>query len=329
MLSDHAQLFFMSTLIWTLDPGGERLTLESAAHPKQRAAFERYFPNRDKHDMTSTQYRAAATNIYRTKDNRYFHLHGSMNPEPTIKALGLPLEENTPSAKFSDAIKPFQVEVAKYTAEEMQAQADGARQAGTIAWSVDEYNASEHGKANEHVGLFEIHHRPSSQNGAQKASWWPQPENADPARPLAGLKVVDLTRVIASPAVSRGLAELGASIMRVTSPNITDMSGLHLDLNWGKWNCSLDLKSEEDREMLRDLIRDADVFLQGYRPHVLDKHGFAVEDVLKLVEGRDRGIVYARENCYGWNGPWMHRSGWQQISDAVSSLESTCCVSSR
>jgi crotonobetainyl-CoA:carnitine CoA-transferase CaiB-like acyl-CoA transferase len=57
--------------------------------------------------------------------------------------------------------------------------------------------------------------------------------------------------------------------------------------------------------------------LEGYRPGVFDKYGFGQNDILQLVKDRPRGIIYARENCYSWQGPCVHRSGWQQISDAV------------
>jgi crotonobetainyl-CoA:carnitine CoA-transferase CaiB-like acyl-CoA transferase len=137
-------------------------------------------------------------------------------------------------------------------------------------------------------------------------------------RPLAGLKVIDLTRVIAAPTITRSLAEMGASVMRITSPNVTDFSGLHQDLNWGKWNCSLDLKKNpEDRKKLAELIKEADVVVEGYRPGAMARNGFSREDIFELVKDRDRGIIHVRENCYGWNGPWSHRSGWQQISDSV------------
>jgi crotonobetainyl-CoA:carnitine CoA-transferase CaiB-like acyl-CoA transferase len=136
-------------------------------------------------------------------------------------------------------------------------------------------------------------------------------------RPLAGLKVLDITRVIAAPSITRGLAEMGASVMRVTASHLVDFSSLHCDLNWGKWNTCLDLRKTEDREKMRKLILDADVVVEGYRPGVLDKWGLGKDNVLKICEGRNRGVIYVRENCYGWNGPWSYRSGWQQISDAV------------
>lgn len=141
------------------------------------------------------------------------------------------------------------------------------RQAGTIAYTSEEYFASEHGAANSHVGLYEIVHHPVV---SQAPCWWPDAPgfSSSPARPLAGLKVVDLTRVIAGPTITKSLAELGASVMRVTSPHIADFTSVFRDLNWGKWNCHLHLKDECDKEKLRDLIRDADVVVDGYRPGV-------------------------------------------------------------
>lgn len=186
-------------------------------------------------------------------------------------------------------------------------------QAGTICWSPGEFQASDHGKAISKVGLYEIHHH---KNPKQEPCWWPSTPNTNVKRPLAGLKVVDLTRVIAGPAITRSLAEMGASVMRVVAPHVADLSIVHPDLNWGKWNCFLDLRSNEDREKLRALIIEADVVVSGYRPGVLDKWGFSEDDILNIAKERNRGLIYARENCYGWYGPCSHRIGWQQISDA-------------
>lgn len=200
---------------------------------------------------------------------------------------------------------------------------DENRQAGTIAYTSEEYLKSEHGKRNGKVGLYTVQeHRKIS----QPASWWPETSETSPKRPLSGLKVVDLTRVIAGPAITRGLAEMGASIMRVTAPHITDMSAAHQDLNWGKWNCQLDLRSAEDRDRLIALIKEADVVVDGYRPGVMDKWGFGREAVLDMVRDRERGIIHVRENCYGWDGPWKGRSGWQQISDAVCACSFTSSI---
>jgi hypothetical protein len=183
---------------------------------------------------------------------------------------------------------------------EMQKRAtDIYRQAGTIAWTIEEYKQSEHGKANSQVGLYEIYSKP---NSAQPAAWWPSSPQTSAERPLAGLKVIDLTRIIAAPAVTRGLAEMGASVMRITAEHLPDFSMLHPDLNWGKWNAFLDLRADKDRKVLRDLVLEADVVVSGYRPGVMEKYGFGPEDILELCKNRPRGVIVARENCYGWHG---------------------------
>ncbi|KAF2713518.1 CoA-transferase family III [Pleomassaria siparia CBS 279.74] len=310
--TDHAQLFVMSVLFNTIDPEGEAITFAKANSPEGRAGYEKYFKNTDLHDKGDGPYRASATNIYKTKDGRYFHLHGSMNSDPTQTSLGLPPTMDCATAE--DSWKPYMEKVSQIDSEEIQKLAsDVYKQAGTICWTTEEFKNSEHGKANAHVGLFEIH---DVKNEKQPPCWWPESPETSVQRPLAGLKVVDLTRVIAAPAVTRGLAELGASVMRVTASHITDMSILHCDLSWGKWSSHLDFRQQDDREKLRALVREADVVVQGYRPGVLDKYGFSLDGLLDLTKDRERGLIVVRENCYGWYGPWSYRSGWQQISDA-------------
>ncbi|KAI8951062.1 CoA-transferase family III domain-containing protein [Xylaria longipes] len=312
--TDHATLFIMSPLVarWLKDGQPTRIDLFSS----EMAAL---FPNQDIHRATEGLHRTLATNIYKTKDGRCYHVHGSMNPDPTLTALGLPLfgkEDDT----YDSVVETIQAKVSQLDSAEIdELMNEQYKQAGTIAWTSEEYFASEHGQANGHVGLYEL-----SKTGSQPASWWPTNDSYPPSpkRPLAGLKVVDLCRVIAGPVIGRSLAEMGASVMRITSPLITDISALHQDLNWGKWNTSLHLKDEAEKEKLRDLIKEADVVVDGYRPGVMERLGFGREAIFALVKDRERGIIHVRENCYGWHGPWSHRSGWQQISDA-------CCGVSR
>jgi len=239
-----------------------------------------------------------------------------MNPDPSIESVGLPKEMDAVSPE--EAWKPYFEAVSKIDSQELQRLAsDVHKQAGTICWTTDEYKSSKHGKANAHVGLWEIREH---ENLSQPASWWQDAPHTSAQRPLGGLKVVDLTRVIAAPSITRGLAELGASVMRVTAPHLVDYSSLHCDLNWGKWNSQLCFRKPEDREKMRALILEADVVVTAYRPHVLDKWQLGEDDILELCKHRKKGVVYVRENCYGWHGPWAYRSGWQQISDAVSAI---------
>lgn len=238
-----------------------------------------------------------------------------MNASPIEQALGV--DPNEPVTDYGSGCEIYQSKISQLNASELDTlMNDQYRQAGTTCYSTEEYKASEHGKANAHVGLYEVHH---IANLKQAPSWWKPVEGRTSAeRPLFGLKVVDLTRIIASPAITRELAELGASVMRITSPNVTDMTTLLCDLGWGKWNAHLDLTKAEDRAKLRELIEECDVVVDGYRPGVMQKWGFGKDDILGFFKEKERGVIYVHENCYGWNGPWAHRSGWQQISDAVS-----------
>ncbi|GKZ95777.1 hypothetical protein CBS63078_7420 [Aspergillus niger] len=308
--TDHATLFVMSALL--VDIVNEKgTTLDASSTPIQR--LMKIFPTRGEDLGQGTLHRAALTSIYKTKDARFYHVHGSMNANPSLTALSLPLEYNATS--MSDAVDLIQERVLEFDSQELDVLMNGKfRQAGTICYTADEFKNTEHGKQNAHAGLYELQHLP---NKAQKPVWWNSTPQTGVSRPLAGLKVLDLTRVIAGPSISRGLAEYGASIMRVTGPGVLDIYAIHADLNWGKWNCSIDLKTEQGKEELRLLIREADVILDGYRPGVLEKLGFGRDAVLELVKDRPFGLIYVRENCYGWHGPWQGRSGWQQISDAV------------
>lgn len=310
--TDHASLFIMSSLLWQIDPHGTPLSTATFMVGEGKARFDKMMRNCDIYNSVGDIYRTLATNIYKTKDGRFFHLHSSLNPAPTMDAIGVPHTSNAKT--FEDAVATFIEAVGKIDSQEMQRLATNVyKQAGTICWSIDEYKNSEHGKSNADVGLYELYAKPSS---AQPASWWPSVPQTSTKRPLAGLKVVDLTRIIAAPAVTRSLAEYGASVMRITADHLPDFSSLHPDLNWGKWNASLDLRKEEERAKLKSLILDADVVVSGYRPGVMEKYGFGCEDILEMCKDRKRGIIVARENCYGWHGPWASRSGWQQISDA-------------
>ena len=350
--TDHASLFFMSPFLTQVMADGKPKTL-NAFNGKEMVDYG--FKNRDLHRAGSSLHRTLATNIYKTRDGRFYHTHGSLNPEPTLTALQLPMSGEDGDT-YDTVVERIQAKVATHDSAELDVlMNEQYKQAGTIAWSSDEFWASEHGKANKHVSLYELQ---KVDGFLQPASWWPENDSmpSSAKRPLAGLKVVDLTRIIAAPTITRSLAEMGASVMRVTSSKVTDMSGLHQDLNWGKWNCTLELKeSEDDRKALAALIMEADVVVSGYRPGAMfvvhqlhrewkwncadetspplrERNGFGRDDIFNLVKDRDRGIVYLRENCYGWNGEWHHRSGWQQISDSVSSTrqsipESTCRLS--
>ena len=238
-----------------------------------------------------------------------------------MKALKVP-ESMPEGSTLEECLNPYVEAVGTLEGGEIQRlMSDEFRQAGTICYSKEEFKETEHYRANEHVGLYEVHAVGGSKE-QHPPSWWPETPQTSPARPLAGLKVLDMTRIIAAPAITRGLAEYGASVMRVMSKHLPDSTQLHVDLHWGKWTTNLDFRNPSDLAKVKELILDADIVVSGYRPGVMEKYSLGPSDIFQLIKdsGRERGIIVARENCYGWNGPWSYRSGWQQISDAVTGV---------
>src|SRR5471032_125837 len=102
------------------------------------------------------------------------------------------------------------------------------------------------------------------------------------ARPLEGVRVLDLTRVLAGPTCARALAEHGAEVLKITAPHLPDSGAFELDTGIGKRAAHLDLRDAQDAATLRDLASSADVFSQSYRPGALAGRSFAPEDLAKL-----------------------------------------------
>ncbi|KAH6970324.1 putative L-carnitine dehydratase [Fusarium avenaceum] len=314
--TNHALLFIISIMLWSIDPDGQNATFEATrSDPESRALYQSLFADYDTHKSLDGPWRCCTSNIYRTRDDKYFHLHGSLNPDMVLGMLKLPVQPPTKDT-FADVIPIFRAAVAQWNSDDIDRLSnDVVKTSGTVCHTIDSYRETEQGKANAHVGLWETFKR----NDHQTASWWFSDigrKPTDASRPLAGLKVLDFTRIIAGPVVTRGLAELGASVLRVTSRSVPDATVYHPELNWGKWNTTLDLNNSHEREKLRELIMDCDVFVTSYRPSALDKFGFGVDDIFNMCKTRERGIVVVRLNSYGWHGPLQARSGWQQISDA-------------
>lgn len=145
---------------------------------------------------------------------------------------------------------------------------------------------------------------------------WPVASNNSEYRPLTGIKVIDLSRAVAAPAISKLLALLGAEVIRVSCQAHADVALMMVDLNAGKRDVCIDLKTEDGRRVFESIVRDADVLIDGFRPNAIAKLGFNSSTLRKISPS----LIYVRENCYGWHGPWAHRSGWQQIADAVVGL---------
>ena len=139
-------------------------------------------------------------------------------------------------------------------------------------------------------------------------------------KPLEGIKVLELCRIIAGPIVTRILGEYGADVLKITSPHLSDVPFFQVDGNMGKHAAELDLKTEEGRARFEVLLQEADVVVDGYRPGALEKLGYGATALSRFAKERGKGFVYVNENCFGYEGEWADRPGWQQIADCVSSL---------
>jgi crotonobetainyl-CoA:carnitine CoA-transferase CaiB-like acyl-CoA transferase len=133
-------------------------------------------------------------------------------------------------------------------------------------------------------------------------------------RPLEGLRVLDLTRIIAGPVGGRTLAAHGADVLLITAQHLPSVATLVVDTGRGKRSGALDLRDAGQRARLEELVRGADVFVQGYRPGGLKERGFGAEELAKLRPG----IVAASLSAYGEAGPWRGRRGFDSLVQTAS-----------
>ncbi|GAA2860321.1 hypothetical protein GCM10010517_18940 [Streptosporangium fragile] len=131
----------------------------------------------------------------------------------------------------------------------------------------------------------------------------------DRERPLDGVRVLDLTRVVAGPVATRALAAYGAQVLRVGAAHLPEVPGLVVGTAFGKRSCHLDLRTPEGRDALRDLVAEADVFVQSYRPGALDALGFGHRELAAVRPG----IVCVDISAYGTRGPWAGRRGFDSL----------------
>ena len=129
-------------------------------------------------------------------------------------------------------------------------------------------------------------------------------------RPLTGIRVLDLTRVIAGPVATRALALLGAEVLRLDPPQLPELPIQHIETGQGKWSALLDLATDAGLARVNDLLKTADILVTGYRPGAIERYGFE----------RPPGLVHARVSAWGTSGPWAHRRGFDSIVQAASGI---------
>ncbi|MFI9241011.1 CoA transferase [Streptomyces sp. NPDC053086] len=135
--------------------------------------------------------------------------------------------------------------------------------------------------------------------------------------PAAGLRVLDLTRVLAGPVATRTLALLGADVLRVDAPGLPELPDQHADTGFGKRSATLDLGADPDA--FEELLSTADVVVNGYRPGALDRFGLSP----KALAARRPGLVVAQVSAWGAYGPWGGRRGFDSLVQAATGIAVT------
>jgi crotonobetainyl-CoA:carnitine CoA-transferase CaiB-like acyl-CoA transferase len=242
-------------------------------------------------------YHSDIAGLYRCGDGRWVRLHANL-PHHCAGLLKL-LGSDRNKAAVQRALDGWQ-------AESFETAAADASLVATACRSFTEWDHHPQGSAVAKLPLFSI----------EKIGDAPPRPLAAAERPLAGVKVLDLTRIIAGPVAGRTLAAHGADVMLITASHLAAMLPLVIDTGRGKLSASIDLRDAGGRETLAALVRNADIFVQAYRPGAIAALGFGPQDVARLRPG----IVYASLCAYGQDGPWALRRGFDSLVQTASGL---------
>ena len=241
--------------------------------------------------------RTPVMGVYPAKNGRWSYLHCNF-PNHRDAALGvLGVGEDREAVRRA---------VAQWDALELEEAIIAAQGAGGMVRSMAEWAQHPQAAAVASLPLLEIEKIGDSP---------PEPLPEGP-RPLSGIRVLDLTRVLAGPSCARTLAEHGADVMKVSGPHLPFSPSQELDTGHGKLSTHLDLRHDDDVETLRELAREGEVFSQGYRPGTLARRGLSPQDLAKLRPG----IVYVSLSAFGRVGPWAHRRGFDTVVQTVSGI---------
>ena len=236
--------------------------------------------------------------VYPAKNCRWSYLHCNF-PNHRDAALGvLGVEEED-----GEAVRRA---VAKWDALELEEAIIAANGAGGMVRSMDEWAQHPQAAAVASLPLLEIEKIGDSP---------PEPLPEGP-RPLSGIRVLDLTRVLAGPTCARTLAEHGADVMKITAPHLPSIGAQEYDTGHGKLSAHLDLRQQSDLETMHELVRQTDIFSQGYRPGTLAKRGLSPENLAELRPG----IIYITLSAFGRLGPWADRRGFDTVVQTVSGI---------
>ena len=273
--------------IWKLRSGERQSVAVDMVHAVAECRSERYLRVDDKPPPPAWDPTAG---IYRTRDRRFVRLHTNFPHHRAAVCKVLACNEER------DAI---QAALMEWDGEPFETAAYAGGAVVSMMRSHDEWSATPQAAALAKLPPLTI-----EKIGDAPPKKWPKGD-----RPLAGIRVLDLSRVIAGPVAGRTLAVHGADVMLIAGPDLPAIPWLTIDTGRGKLSSFVELKSEAGRARLRALLAEADIFSQGYRPQAIGALGFSPQDAAKI----NPGIVYVSLSAYGHEGPWANRRGFDSL----------------
>src|SRR6266850_6396462 len=232
----------------------------------------------------------AIAGIYKTRDARFVRLHTNFphHRDAVCKVLDCKPER-----------EQVQAALMQWDGEAFETAAYAGGCVVALMRSHDEWSALPHAKVLAELPLISI-----EKIGEAAPKPWPKGD-----RPLAGVRVLDLSRVIAGPVAGRTLAAHGADVLLISGPGLPAIPWLTIDTGRGKLTSFVELKNEQGRATLCDLLAGADIFSQGYRPRAIASLGFSPEGAARI----NPGIIYVTLSAYGAAGAWADRRGFDSL----------------
>jgi len=277
--------------------GGDRQIISIDLNAAASSLLSFAFIKRSGQGLVRPALDAPVVGLYRCNDGRWIHLHGGF-PRQWPRMLDLLNASNTHEAVANA--------VAKWNSAALEDAIAFMKMCGAVVRSPDEWKDSVQGKALANTPPIVI----------KKIGDAPPLRLAESSNPLDGVRVLDLTRVLAGPACGRTLASYGAEVLNVRAERLDTIELFDLDTGQGKRSTFLDLVKPADAETLRRLVRDAHIFVDSYRPGALARLGFTPASLAHIA----RGITYVSVSCYGHEGPWAGRRGWEQLAQSATGL---------
>jgi crotonobetainyl-CoA:carnitine CoA-transferase CaiB-like acyl-CoA transferase len=273
--------------IWKLRSGHSQDVAVDMRHAVVECRSERYLRVDDKPPPPAWDKIAG---VYKTGDQRFVRLHTNFphHRDAVCKVLGCRAER--------DAV---QAALLQWDGEAFETEAYESGGVVALMRSHQEWSATPQAKALAELPLISI-----EKIGDAAPKPWPEGD-----RPLAGIRVLDLSRVIAGPVAGRTLAAHGADVLLISGPDLPAIPWLTIDTGRGKLTSFVDLKSENGRKALRGLLAGADIFSQGYRPQAIAALGLSPEAAAEISPG----IICVTLSAYGHAGPWAGRRGFDSL----------------